>query len=67
MTFLAQPSIFSEQRNMSNSNKSETDSLKCHLSSIKGTKLYTYWQKKHYNQNCFIQVVISSNYVEINQ
>ena len=31
--------------------------------------IYTVWQKKRYNQNqsCFIQAVISSNYVEINQ
>ena len=30
---------------------------------------YTDWQKKRYNQNqsCFIQAVITSNYVEINQ
>ena len=31
--------------------------------------VYTDWQKKRYNQNqsCFIQAVISSNDVEINQ
>ena len=32
--------------------------------------LYTVWQKKRYskkNQSCFIQAVISSNYVEIIQ
>ena len=31
--------------------------------------IYTDWQKKRYNQNqsCFIQAVISSNYVETNE
>ena len=31
--------------------------------------IYTDWQKKRYNQNqgCFIQTVISSDYVEINE
>ena len=31
--------------------------------------MYTDWQKKRYNQNqsCFIEAVILSNYVEINQ
>ena len=31
--------------------------------------MYTDWQKKHYNQNqsCFIEAVILSNYIEINQ
>ena len=40
-----------------------------HPSWLRPFYLYTDWQKKRYNRNqsCFIQAVISSNYVEINK
>ena len=44
-------------------NMSVHDSLKCN------ENIYTVWQKRRYSktQSCFIQAVISSSYVEINQ